>query len=189
MTKEPQLLSWKQFCDKRRSNPNFFDPSMDRNLNRFRARYLAAFNFQSIQMDRSSENLIRGYSVGIRLLLAYTAAEVLGETIGPEITKWEIYDSTIVRSIRNICTKYSEDRDAISRQGLAKQLSAFTNGDHDNLRVPATALRVLVAHGHFAPSSAVYSKRNSDAVYSLSSLLLAESERLFASWLDNKLAS
>jgi hypothetical protein len=189
MTTEPQLQGWKEFCDKHHKDPNFFEPSIARNLNRFRARYLAALNFQSIQMDRASENLKRGYSVGIRLLLSYTAAEVLGSAIGPRIKSWKIYDPKIVRAIRDICKKYTDDQDAISEKKLASLLLAFTNGEHDDLRVPATALRVLVAHGHFAPSGAVYTKRNADAVYGLSSRLLAESERRFTSWLDEQLAS
>lgn len=189
MTTEPQLQGWKEFCDKRRHDASFFEPSMDRKLNRFRARYLVALNFQSIHIDRAAENLKRGYSVGIRLLLSYTAAEVLGSAIGPRIKSWEIYDPKIVRAIRDICRKYTEDQDAISDKKLASLLLAFTNGEHDDLRVPSTALRVLIAHGHFAPSGAVYTKRNADAVYGLSSLLLSESERRFTSWLNEKLVS
>jgi hypothetical protein len=189
MAKEPQLRNWKRFCDERRTNPEFCDEDVTRRLNRFRARYRAALNFKSVVIDKASDNLTRGYSAGIRLLLSYSAAEVLGAAIESSLTNWTFFDSRLVREVRDVCAKYTHDRTAITSPELIRRLSSFVNGEHDNLRVAATGLRVLVAHGHFAPVNAVYSRRNANAVVDLSTLLLNQSESRFGEWFEQRLAS
>lgn len=189
MAKEPQLRNWKRFCDERRANPEFCDVEVTRRLNRYRARYRAASNFKSVVIDKASDNLTRGYSAGIRLLLSYSAAEILGVATGEVITKWTIFEPRLVPTIRSVCARYTHDRTAITNSELIRHLCSFVNGEHDNLRVAATGLRVLMAHGHFAPSDAVYSRRNANAVVDLSTLLLTQSESRFGEWFEQRLAS
>lgn len=189
MAKEPQLGNWKRFCDERRANPEFCDVEVTRRLNRYRARYRAASNFKSVVIDKASDNLTRGYSAGIRLLLSYSAAEVLGVAIGVEINKWTIFEPGLVRAIREVCAEYASDNVAFSKKQTKQNFSSFIAGESDNLRIAATGLRVLVAHGHFAPSTAVYSRRNAQAVVDLSTLLLTQSESRFGEWFEQRLAS
>ena len=50
------------------------------------ARLKVAKRFDGVQMRRASQNLIGGYTAGMRLLLCYSAAESLGDTIGEKVT-------------------------------------------------------------------------------------------------------
>lgn len=187
MSANAYLQGWKLFCDKRRSVPSFVDKVAERKLNRFRARFMAAVNFKALVMENAFEKLVRGYSAGVRLLLAYSAAETLGNAIGSDIKTWTLSDSSLIEPIRNICGSYDDDQDGLDSPKLRMQLASFVSGNDDNLRVAATALRVLMAHGHFAPSNAVYTRRHSDAVVHLSNLLLQESQRHFVAWLEHKI--
>ena len=58
------------------------------------------------------------------------------------------------------------------------------DGDID-IRIPATALRVMVAHGSFTPTG---TKAGAEALQRLSDVLLHECERRFGAWLHEMLA-
>jgi hypothetical protein len=59
----------------------------------------------------------------------------------------------------------------------------------DDVRVAATALRVMVAHGSFTPTGTdALTKTGADALQRLSDVLLQQCEQRFASWLHGKLA-
>jgi hypothetical protein len=178
------LKGWKHFCDLRRQGAELCDSKTGVNLNRFRARFKAAKRFRTVVMDGYSDNAMRGYSAGIRLLLCYTSAELLGETIGPGINQWTIHDPNITDALRAACRNLHEDQNAISSKLLRVKLSEFINAENDNLRIAATALRVMVAHGHFTPSGTKsMTKSNAEAIHCLGDHLLAQSEQRFTEWL------
>jgi hypothetical protein len=57
---------------------------------------------------------------------------------------------------------------------------------NDNIRLPATALRHLMAHGHFAPAGKIaLNKGDVEAVKTLSHDLIAETELKFAIWFES----
>jgi hypothetical protein len=61
-------------------------------------------------------------------------------------------------------------------------------GDID-VRIPATALRVMVAHGSFTPTGTdSMTKAGAEALQRLSDVLLQECEQRFAHWLHHNLA-
>ena len=64
----------------------------------------------------------------------------------------------------------------------------FMDGDID-IRIPATALRVMVAHGSFTPTGTdSLTKAGAEALQRLSDVLLQECERRFGAWLHEMLA-
>jgi hypothetical protein len=182
------LKGWKEFCELRRSGQTLCDAQTLANLNRFRARFKAAKHFQTVVIDGYSDATTRGYSVGIRLLMCYTAAELLGETIGPKVNSWTILDTSLLAPLRNACGNVHENESVISNRGLQKKLKEFVDGRDDDLRVVATGLRVMVAHGHFTPSGTkAVTKKTADAIHGLGSHLLVESEKYFNDWLAKQI--
>ena len=62
--------------------------------------------------------------------------------------------------------------------------SVFKLAKHGEVRIPATALRVMVAHGSFTPTgTGSLTKASSKALQRLSDVLLQECERRFGAWL------
>ena len=146
------------------------------------ARLKVAKRFDGVQMRRASQNLIRGYTAGMRLLLCYSAAESLGEAIGEKVTTWEITDGPLLTPVRRLATPLS-DRSDVLHKHVREQVAHFASHKHDNIRVVATALRHLMAHGHFTPTGAgAMTKAGSDAIETLSKHLITETERRFAVW-------
>lgn len=87
------LVGWKLFCATCREREDGFCPAATRRqLNRFYARYRLAAHFEAVHAHGYSENALRGYTAGLRLLAAYSAAELLGEAIGSNVTSWKIPD-------------------------------------------------------------------------------------------------
>ena len=79
------LVGWKLFCAKCREGEDRFCPAATRRqLNRFYARYRLAAHFEAVHAYGYSENALRGYTAGLRLLAAYSAAELLGEARSAE---------------------------------------------------------------------------------------------------------
>jgi hypothetical protein len=131
-----------------------------------------------------SQSLVGGYSAGVRLLLCYSAAESMGGAIGRHVATWTIRDPGIVEPLRRISADLKDWPIGLN-QGVRNQLAEFVQGQNDNIRVPATALRHLMAHGHFAPAGKIgLRKKEVEAVEVLSSNLIAETERRFASWFE-----
>ena len=148
------------------------------------ARLKVAKRFDGVRMRRASQNLIRGYTAGMRLLLCYSAAESLGEAIGEKVTTWEITDEPLLVPLRRLATPLP-DRSDILHKHVREQVATFISRKHDNIRVVATALRHLMAHGHFTPTGAgAMTKAGSDAIEKLSKHLVAETERRFAEWFN-----
>ena len=148
------------------------------------ARLKVAKRFDGVQMRRASQNLIRGYTAGMRLLLCYSAAESLGEAIGEKVTTWEIRDETLLSSLRRLATPLP-DRSDVLHKHVREQVANFISHKHDNIRVVATTLRHLMAHGHFTPTGAgAMTKAGSAAIDKLSKHLVAETERRFAAWFN-----
>lgn len=185
------LVGWKLFCTKSRDNGSLLcDTTARRKLNRFYARYRLAVRFDSLRASGYSEKALRGYTAGLRLLVSYSAAELLGEAIGIKIITWKMPNPALAAVLRQILTRSFADSDEIfSSKDLQNRVQLFMDGD-DDVRVPATALRVMVAHGSFTPTGTdSLKKAGADALQQLSELLLQECEQRFRDWLRERLAS
>ena len=74
------FVGWKHFCAIcRADDESFCSPETRATLNRFYARYQLALKFEAVHAQGYSERAMRGYTAGLRLLVAYSAAELLGE--------------------------------------------------------------------------------------------------------------
>ena len=70
---------------------------------------------------------------------------------------------------------------------LKRRLDQFMTSD-DDVRVAATALRVMVAHGRFTPTGTdSLTMAGAEALQQLSVVLLLECERRFGGWLHEML--
>ncbi len=108
----------------------------------------------------------------------------MGGAIGRHITNWTIYHPELVTPLRRISKELKEWLVGLNN-GVKAQLTDFVLERHDNVRVPATALRHLMAHGHFAPAGKIALRKTEIiAVETLCDDLIAEIERRFAGWLD-----
>lgn len=185
-----RLVGWKLFCANCREGEDGFCPAATRRqLNRFYARYRLAAHFEAVHAHGYSEKALRGYTAGLRLLAAYSAAELLGEAIADKITSWEIPDSALAAALRKALLRPFADANGLfAQEGLRKKLQLFMGGDID-VRIPATALRVMVAHGSFTPTGTdSLTKAGAEALQRLSDVLLQECEQRFARWLHDNLA-
>jgi hypothetical protein len=184
-----RLVGWKLFCANCREGEDGFCPAATRRqLNRFYARYRLAAHFEAVHAHGYSEKALRGYTAGLRLLAAYSAAELLGEAIGSNVTSWKIPDSALAAALRRVLLRpFADSKGLFAQKGLREKLQLFMDGDID-VRIPATALRVMVAHGSFTPTGTdSLTKAGAEALQRLSDVLLQECERRFGTWLhDNQ---
>ncbi|MEI7606703.1 MAG: hypothetical protein WCJ64_04900 [Rhodospirillaceae bacterium] len=155
------------------------------NLNRFKARYDLARRFSGIEATQYSPETLRGYSSGIRVMLAYSASEQLAHALGENVLNWNINNKDIANALRLSLKKIPIKLDSyVSSATLATNFSSFMDGSHDNIRVPATVIRVMVAHGAFTPTGAdSFSKASVNALDRLSEALLNECVTIFNRWL------
>lgn len=186
-----RLVGWKLFCANCREGEDGFCPAATRRqLNRFYARYRLTAHFEAVHAHGYSEKALRGYTAGLRLLAAYSAAELLGEAIGSNVTTWKIPDSALAAALRRLLRRPDTDPSSFfSKDGLRKQLRLFMKEESNDVRIAATALRVMVAHGSFTPTGTdSLTRAGAEALQRLSDLLLQECERRFSAWLHETLA-
>lgn len=109
----------------------------------------------------------------------------MGGAIGRHVTTWTIRNPEIVGPLRRISADL-KDLPLGLKAHVKDQLAEFVCGKNDNIRLPATALRHLMAHGQFAPAGKMALRKNEvEAVETLSGDLIAETERRFASWFEH----
>ncbi len=165
--------------------PNHLPEQAVSRLYRSYARLRVAKRFDGVRLRGLSATLVAGYSAGVRLLLAYSAAESMGRAIGRPVTTWSIRNAGIVATLRRISADLKDWPIGLNDH-VKEQLADFVREHNDNVRIPATALRHLMAHGHFAPAGKIaLRKKEIEAVEKLSGALISETERRFASWFES----
>lgn len=153
-------------------------------LYRASARHKVAKRFRDLRIDKGSDDLVRGYSAGLQLFLCYSAAEAMGAAIGFHVSRWVVRDDSLQAPLRRLAGPLLTARDGL-KESMREKVSIFVDGKDDNVRVVATALRHLVAHGDFTPSgTGAMTKSGAKVIRRLGSLLLIESERQFAAWFE-----
>jgi len=123
-------------------------------LYRAHARLRVAKRYDGIRFKSLSPTLVAGYSAGVRLWLSYSAAESMGGAIGRHITNWTICHPEIVAPLRRISAEL-KDWPVGLNNSVNAQPTDFVLERLDKVRVPATTLRHLMAHGHFAPAGKI----------------------------------
>jgi hypothetical protein len=184
-----QVVEWKKFCTACRADGAGFCSSETRaTMNRFYARYRLALGFEAVHVRGYSEQALRGYTAGLRLLAAYSASEVLGRATDNEIPNWGIIDPKLATGLRKSLAGATANASGIfANRNLKKRLDPFMEGD-DDVRVAATALRVMVAHGTFTPTGTdSLTKAGAHALQQLSDVLLQQCDQRFNAWLGQKL--
>lgn len=151
-------------------------------LNIAHARLRVAKRFAGVRIHKASPALVRGYSVGVHLLLCYSAAETMGRAIGPSLKHWSMADETILPQLRRMGSQL-RNWDFVLDKKTRDRVDGFVRGEHDNVFVMATALRHLMAHGHFAPGGKLsMTAAATKAVETLCCHLTTATERRFSRW-------
>ena len=151
-------------------------------LNIAHARLRVATQFAGVRIHKASPTLVRGYSVGVRLLLCYSAAETMGRAIGPGIKLWSITDESISPELRRMGS-HLRKWDYVLDKTTRERVDEFVQGDNNNVCVIAAALRHLMAHGHFAPAGKLsMTPAATEAVDTLCDDLVQATERRFVTW-------
>jgi hypothetical protein len=151
-------------------------------LYRSHARLRVARRFFGMDIRPASEALVRGYNAGMGLFLTYSGAEALGDVVERHVTSWVIRDAELTGPLRKMALPLVEREDVIKPK-LRRELLLFCDGQHENVRVVATALRHLVAHGDFSPTGLkAMSRAGANAIGTLSCLLGDECGRQFRVW-------
>ena len=144
-----------------------------------------AKRFDGVLLHGLSTTYGDGYSAGVRLLLSYSAAESMSGATGKHVTTRNIRNPEIVKPLRRISVEL-KDWPIVLNDKVKDELVDFVRETHNDIRVLTTAMRHLMAHGHFAPAGKIaLEKKDIEAVEALSRDLVAETERRFASWFES----
>lgn len=181
------MKDWKLYCDKLDTGLKIED-SNRAHLNRFKAMFDLAKNFQKVDLTNTLQQTIEGYSAIFAVFLAFNAAEKLGSIKGfVEINKWELLDQKLSTDLRLMLGDlYEVAEEFLDKSYAREQLVNFINGENDNIRIPATAIRNGFAHGSLTPHILnATTIKNHKTLFELSEKLLDESERLFSNWVNS----
>lgn len=193
------LPHWKVWCDwvrvHRGSDPDRFPIAI---INRANARYGLATRFKGITLEGFSKTTTAGYESALRLMLCYSAAEAVFKALGQKITDHQMDDPELAKALRTLFLKSLSPQgdDGTGgqaelktlteelRSGTLRPLESFLNQDHDNIRVAATAMRHLMAHGTLTLNGLnLTTKRQRQVVDRLSARLMTEAAMAFEIWL------
>lgn len=179
------LKHWKTFCAAHKANPSLCEAETRARLNRFAARFRLAARFSGLTAEGYSDQALRGYSAGIRLMLAYTAAEQLGAALKAPVTTWELPDPALAARLRQVLRKPNERRELFTHDTLRERLQTFVSGQTDDIRIAATALRILVAHGGFTPTGAdALTHKGAQTIDDLANRLLDACNDRLTAWFE-----
>lgn len=172
---------WKAFCALVNNGKALPSPS----LSRFAARYRSAGNFQRAEFFGLSDDLSAGYSAIIKVMLCYSAFEILCEAIALNIREQQIVDAGCAKALRAEYSDASSDafplKAALTNKTLLQRLDAFLNNASDDILPFATALRHLFAHGFWTPNGGeAVSRRARQTLDALSLALLWKSDQVFS---------
>jgi hypothetical protein len=169
-------------------------------LNRFEARYSLASKFQGIKADGITPKTLRGYDAGMRLLLAYTAAELLCKVIGENVNEWNVRDKKLAKNLKMMLSGYNKKIKSNNKKQknitviLNKNtpiglFNDFLENDHSDIRIVATAIRIGMAHGPFNPNSFDVRKTgDAELINQLAAKMLAQCQQKFNKWFKEEKA-
>lgn len=151
-------------------------------LNRFTYRYRMARAFVGINAPDIGERTVRGYAVGMKLLLAYSAFDEIRLTRNafPKLRLNKGEYTKIVHT--NLANKLRQNEElqkllsiatAVKNPSLKKDIELFFKNKNDDVMCIATGLRNAFAHGVFTAAGAgLTTKRKQKQVDELANAVL-----------------
>jgi hypothetical protein len=132
-------------------------------LNRFTYRYRIARAFIGINAPDIGERTVRGYAVGMKLLLAYSAFDEI-RTVRNLIPKIKPPKGSYTKIINKILANNLRENEelpkllkvstAVNNKNLVEQINLFFDNENDDVMCIATGLRNTFAHGVFTAAGA-----------------------------------
>ena len=157
-------------------------------LTHFQARFRFASNFESVSSRGHTDRTLKGYASGTRLLLAFSAAELIAKALDEKAHNWLLSDLKLANAVRSNITFSDKLLQSGLRKQVIKKLETFlASSDDPNIMVPAHALRIMFAHGTFTPTAIVKGKKsNISIVNSLADDVLLGSEVRFMTYIQGQ---
>lgn len=151
-------------------------------LNRFTYRYRIARAFVGINAPDIGERTVRGYAVGMKLLLAYSAFDEI-RTVRNSIPKIKPTKGSYTKIIHKaLADKLRENEKlkellkistAVNNKNLVEQVDLFFENENDDVMCIATGLRNTFAHGVFTTAGAgLTTKRKQKIIDELANVVL-----------------
>jgi len=151
-------------------------------LNRFTYRYRMARAFVGINAPDIGERTVRGYAVGMKLLLAYSAFDEIRLTRNA-FPKLRLNRGEYTKIIHtNLANKLRQNEElenllkiasAVKNPSLKKDIELFFKNQNDDVMCIATGLRNAFAHGVFTAAGAgLTTKRKQKQVDELAEAVL-----------------
>lgn len=194
------LPYWKEWCDHLNAMHDSDKrklKSLPSNLSRANARYRLAASFRGLDLKGYTALTRKGYESVLRMLLTFTAAEELGNAIGNRLVDWQIDNKLLAGKLRSLFVvetpsdaqadngeiKYRQVMDNV-RASKKNRLDQFQKKVSDDVILPATILRNLIAHGSLTFNFFyVSSKDGAKTLDELSAVLSKEVCQKFEVWL------
>jgi hypothetical protein len=151
-------------------------------LNRFTYRYRMARAFVGIDAPDIGERTVRGYAVGMKLLLAYSAFDEIRLTRNAFVKLRPNRGEYTKIVHKNLANKLRENEElerllsiasAVKNPSLKKDIDLFFKNENDDVMCIATGLRNAFAHGVFTAAGAgLTTKRKQKQVEELANVVL-----------------
>lgn len=161
---------------------NIENEEIKNTLNRFSYRYRIARAFEGINAPEIGERTVRGYAVGMKLLLAYSAFDEirLARDKFPTLSyKKDAYTKIINVSLASTLRENKELKKllstatAVKNKALKYQIELFFLNRNDDVMCIATGLRNTFAHGVFTAAGAgLTTKRKQNQIDELANTVL-----------------
>lgn len=157
----------------------------DKDLNRFAARFRMAAGMRSVAYPGMGAATAEGYSVALRVALAYTALEAWEKAMGLA-KQTVIEDDVLAGDFRNAeLSRLREHLLGASRSGMRGRVALVVAGEEvTDVRPLAEALRNVVFHGDFTPGGAGLTRSAAARAWArrLSQAVLGTVEADFQAW-------
>ena len=163
--------------------------------NQFAARYRAAASFQYAEFMKMSQRSVSGYSVGMKLLLSYSAFEYAcaASNIDHNLHQILIEDSIKSQVFKKIDKVFGVHTDArrnlrtsITSKKLLSKVDDFFEGRSQNLQPICASLRHMIAHGQWTPTATNTLTRECKLLFEqLSQQLLKGSDQLLGNFVSS----
>lgn len=175
------LAGWANFASAHLVNGPKYNATHQLQL--FRSRWRIAWNFKGFNVAGFSDATVDAYSAAFKVFLAYSAHEVLATSIGQEHTKFPYENLDLSEKVRkNLCSLKALTLEC-AKGKQSELLTAFWNGDANDLRPFAYGVRNVVAHGPFT-GNRIKTKKARSTLLEVAEYVLGVSEDWFVEWAE-----
>lgn len=145
----PNPSSWKRYHSKAKKHGH----TKLELFSRFASRYSMALEFESLSLSGTSKETSEAYVALLRVMLSYSALEVLESALGSK-SQIAIFEDQLSSWFRQESQEFlvHELLKSATSKSLSGRLTAFRKFEHDDLRPMVEAIRNLMAHGTMSAS-------------------------------------